>query len=385
MRQAVALFSEKETRDELGLGSIRDAISNALFPGTSVIQTRLKYALFIPWMYRELEKNNRVHSSSVAALAREAEVALVGPLESTGEQGNIGSRAKGTLQRLPSSIYWLALQRWGIFEQSWSVEDYHRSWERLREAMRSGRHADDHGVALETVRTWNAHLPAPPERFPEEVSFALRLEDAEFIQERLRQSCRGTLLGHAADLAGPDSPDLDAPTPWDAFQGKVPAPIWEQLVLARRFSTLMHGAARMYNLALAQRSEALEEKAHAHKVELAAWHEDADAEQVATWSLDELWAFSHGRANVTPRTREFITTWQLLYRELGAAVAGSPEAAKLVEQREWQLKGNRSRFRNPRALEVWGGESGTARMNYRWGTVRTLLGDLYEGISGAEA
>src|ERR1017187_2196566 len=48
----VDLFREDETRDELGIGVIRDAISDRLFPGTSTIQTRIRYFLFIPWLFR---------------------------------------------------------------------------------------------------------------------------------------------------------------------------------------------------------------------------------------------------------------------------------------------------------------------------------------------
>ena len=33
----------------MGLGSLRDALSDALFPGTSYLQTRLRYVLFVPW------------------------------------------------------------------------------------------------------------------------------------------------------------------------------------------------------------------------------------------------------------------------------------------------------------------------------------------------
>jgi hypothetical protein len=51
-RRIMDLFNEKEARDELGLGSVRDAISDLLFPGTSTIQTRLRYMLFVPWLYR---------------------------------------------------------------------------------------------------------------------------------------------------------------------------------------------------------------------------------------------------------------------------------------------------------------------------------------------
>jgi hypothetical protein len=55
----LALFREQETRDELGIGGIRDAIAEPLFPGTSTIQTRLRYMLFVPWIYQDLERQRR--------------------------------------------------------------------------------------------------------------------------------------------------------------------------------------------------------------------------------------------------------------------------------------------------------------------------------------
>ena len=51
----MALFEEKESRDELGLGPIRDSITDHLLPGTSTIQTRVRYMLFVPWIYMMLE------------------------------------------------------------------------------------------------------------------------------------------------------------------------------------------------------------------------------------------------------------------------------------------------------------------------------------------
>ncbi len=50
------LFSDKGTVDDLGIGTVRDAISNSLFPGTSVIQTRARYFLFVPWLFRRAEQ-----------------------------------------------------------------------------------------------------------------------------------------------------------------------------------------------------------------------------------------------------------------------------------------------------------------------------------------
>jgi len=65
----LGLFEERETRDELGIGEIRDAISDRLFPGTSTIQTRLRYFLFVPWIYRQLEDRN-IRAIDVAKTAR---------------------------------------------------------------------------------------------------------------------------------------------------------------------------------------------------------------------------------------------------------------------------------------------------------------------------
>jgi hypothetical protein len=71
-QRIMALFQERETRDELGLGAIRDSIADHLFPGTSTIQTRLRYMLFIPWLYRALEKRD-VPEAQLRAEARDTE------------------------------------------------------------------------------------------------------------------------------------------------------------------------------------------------------------------------------------------------------------------------------------------------------------------------
>src|SRR5690606_1152084 len=56
LNRILSLFQERDTRDELGIGTIRDLLADTLFPGTSTIQTRLRYMLFVPWIYTELEE-----------------------------------------------------------------------------------------------------------------------------------------------------------------------------------------------------------------------------------------------------------------------------------------------------------------------------------------
>ena len=50
MAQLVELLGHSETRDELGLGVIRDTFPEGHFPGMSTVQRRMRYFLFVPWM-----------------------------------------------------------------------------------------------------------------------------------------------------------------------------------------------------------------------------------------------------------------------------------------------------------------------------------------------
>ena len=76
MRRVLDLFTDQGTVDELGLGTLRDVISDALFPGTSSIHTRLRYMLFVPWIYQKLERD-RAKAAEVQNRARRAELGPV--------------------------------------------------------------------------------------------------------------------------------------------------------------------------------------------------------------------------------------------------------------------------------------------------------------------
>jgi hypothetical protein len=102
-QRVLALFEEQDTRDELGLGGIRDSFADHFFPGTSTIQTRLRYLFFIPWIYQDLERR-RTPSREVAARARKLELDLTEPLLKAhgADAGVFGRVARERLKRLPS-------------------------------------------------------------------------------------------------------------------------------------------------------------------------------------------------------------------------------------------------------------------------------------------
>lgn len=110
---ALAEPKDKGTLDELGFGTVRDAIADRLFPAISTIQTRAKYLLFVPWELRSVA-DGVTSPSRLTKEAENRERALIGALirgVDPKERGLIGRESQESLQRLPSSVYWGSLRQ----------------------------------------------------------------------------------------------------------------------------------------------------------------------------------------------------------------------------------------------------------------------------------
>lgn len=387
MNRILALFRAQETRDELGVGVIRDLIADELFPGTSTIQTRLRYMLFVPWIYGALEKD-RWSSSEIAREARKREVALVkGLLKSDDTTGVFGKRAGGDLERLPSSVYWAGLGHWGIRRFNGSQEEYHgaideiyrrRDEHRRVQQSARGRGEGDDAVGAQSGATWHPKLPPLPKGFPDEVSIGLTAEEAHFIQDQVTTTQKDSLL---VKLFARKPADVEFP--WEhPHQASFSAEHRELLHHARLFSDLMFGAAILYNLMLAEKAQnqALIDE---HRQRASEWPAELDHGALGAWSFD--WATRlamHRQQLVSPHTLDFCRRWLALVLQSQGKLFDLQEARALIRAREMRLKGARSRFENQRALDQWSGYAGLYRMNYRWVNVQRFVHDLHDARSG---
>jgi hypothetical protein len=381
----LALFREKDARDELGLGGIRESIADQLFPGTSTIQTRLRYMLFVPWIYRYLE-DERCSSSAVAQRARKLEVALIAPLLDEQEQGVFGVRARGDLKRLPSSVYWAGLGSWGIRGFAGSLDQYHAAFDRLHSLRSPAASLDDDDPRASARATWDPALPAPPERFPDGISLQLTREEAEYLRDRICVRHPGSLL---AWLTHDPEPALDDPYIWmHPRRGSFPLEQRELVHHAHLFAQVMSGAALLYNLELA-RVHGREELVHEHSETLAQWAGALAGKATQTllhdWTLARFWYLvcDHGHT-ITHGVRAFVETWVQLARSGSLDLIDGNAARALVRARERSLKGVRSRFDNARARDQWGGYAGLGLSEYRWPVTRRFLSDLAAGLAAED-
>ena len=179
-------LEEPTTLDVLGLGTIRDAFSEMLSPGTSTIQTRLRYFIFLPWIFRRLEQE-RVSPGDFADRLRNDEARLIDCLRHLGaNQGVIGYNAGRNLKRMPSEVYWGGLGAWGIRRLDLSLRDY---WKRASAlGRRVGHERDDDGNATrQSVLMWSADPPVPDNFLQHDISFELDPEEAQFLADSIRR------------------------------------------------------------------------------------------------------------------------------------------------------------------------------------------------------
>ena len=356
-RRIMDLFDQKDSRDELGLGSVRDALSDLLFPGTSTIQTRLRYMLFVPWIYRMAGATVGT-SSARQDKARAYEIRLIDALVRGGETINvIGSEARDALKRLPSDVYWAGMLTFGI------------------RRFQGSRTACLELAPSEADALWAAGIPDAPIGFLEngsKIDFTLRPEEADFIRDRLAQQAPDSLLTWLSR----QNDAAECNMIWEHPQSSEwPNDIKVLVDHAERFSNLMHGASLLYNLMLSERAaqmQATEESVWHERIEdytsrLSKWASDTPLETFEAWDLNDLWDQSRRTIHsVKPQTKRFVEDWRLTVANSKGDVAKDISARSLVRDREQRLKGLKSRFCNDGALTRWGGASGITPLGYRW-------------------
>ncbi|MHA6670229.1 DUF6361 family protein [Homoserinimonas sp. A447] len=385
MREIVNLFSERDSRDELGIGQIRDALSDKLFPGTSTLLTRARYMLLIPWTFvaatrygadaedieRRIDKNER---NLIVSLKRD-----------TDGEGLLGRTAGAALKTLPSSIYWVALRQYGILiDPSLSQAD--------AIAAGFGRTTGEDDLP-HPIGPWSGTLPPLPDGFPENTNggFDLNKPEAGWLHDRMLEGAEGSLLAHLVD----NRPQPESAAPWfDPATIEAPSNTADELHHAQMFSLAMHGASLLYNLLLAEAYEAagydrISGAADAYRERLVEWQTNRDvlAPELALWRRNDFWTLVYSKnPRINNSSRVFVDAWLDAVTTGGhTPVSDNSDLRAFIDRRERRHKGPQARLQNPRLLQSWQGASGAGALTYRWRQVRGILIDLHDGLERDDA
>lgn len=405
MLDVMKLFSQRDTRDELGIGTIRDALADYLFPGTSTIQTRARYFLFVPWIYQAVVQRaskNMWTSRQIAHEVTKRERRLIYSLESGGEKtGVIGIEAKDKLQRFPSSIYWSGLGALSIRLFQGSQAEYHRylsDWARNHTyyavaGMDPRSKESDETEPSREPRVWHPGIPESPDGLMKEASLSLTSEEAQYLRDRVLETKPDSLFAAVLKV---ESATMGKAFFWEhPVIAKLNANLRSVVQHARNFSELLHGASLQYNLILAR--EAKDDKlTDEYSLRMGDWATSVTQRwsELVAWydGLSDFWTNpAMLTAHIPLPTKTFVNRWlALVMTGNGLALLPDNEKAQnLIRDRERFLKGKkRARLSNPDARARWSGASGTAQLDYRWRTARAMLDDIFSSLEtkgGADA
>ena len=379
--------NEKGVRDEVGFLALHQGFADRFFPGTSVLHTRLRYVLFVPWL---MEKVAADTATDIARKLSDAETALAGQLKAgpgPDPDGIIGGRVwpRRTAQP-PSMTYWRALGSWGILRQQsdGSLPGRTQTLRRLarRSARLKSRLTDDDGGALgEDATSPFVSLPRVPETLRvrgEPLDFALSPEERTFLHRHLLGVRRTdttslSLLARLAEAGvGPAAEDL-----WVTEIADVADPEDRAALDTARQAAALAGIGRGVYAALVELSRANdglpESTIHQdHLEEMIEFH-GHDAGDIDLNALSEfLPNLPEDLSCVLSETRAWVAV-------------GNPDPSALSEtysKAEHRRKGLRARLpytvagRQRRA--EWDPEEHRPAepLHYRWPNVRRLLTDL---------
>jgi hypothetical protein len=388
----LAMLREKGTLDELGIGQIRDAYADLLFPGFSTIQTRAKYLITVPRILRDYHHLTKAEKKRIRLEAylkeRENEVArrLV-EKHGNEEEGIIGSTRinDGGVSRRPSSVYWNAFRQFGIIKTEASLSEFCREYEKENSQKYYVAEHDD-GMDDAIHNTVQVKIPSYDPLWMDKLSMKLTHEEADFLYQYIMQSY---LIADSipSQLFKYDLVDtaleeeynsLEALTVFLANESKVSSVCRDTLKLANEFSLAMEGPHIRYNIILA-RKNGFADSVEKYTKEFEEWKAEVLGRNLFYAHADDAW-LSGAKRELSrvfkARTTSFVKLWSDLMR----SGASDEMMDALVEKQAIDNKKERSLLRKKVVNEGW---VGIRRLDYRWFYVRKILKDIQQGLKNA--
>ena len=379
---------ERGVRDEIGFQVLHQAFADHFFPGTSVLHTRLKYALFVPWLIQS--------SGGDEKKLNDLELRLQTRLAKSDPEG--GGVIGGSLhKRLPaqpaSTIYWSSLARWEILTPDVSGASGRRAvLSRLALSQRKGKEhrGDDGDVDVAAERFFDPDMPAcPASLLSSETLPTFKLSDIERDFLRKKLSGAKTPDGQPSLLARMvhrsdewKTKELDEGLGGASLKSRASEKDRQRLEMAVNVASLA-GIGRAVYAALVETlrekdGQPTETRHRDHLLEVVEEH----AEQALAVDIQKLTEsvpnllLGKELMTVLTRTQEWLklghnrlnTTLEVAYRQAevrrkGGLTRLATSQAGTTRRREWTPQGH--------AL--------AEPLHYRWRNVKRILGDLRTG------
>jgi|GEM_PF-2218356 len=364
-KEYLAQFQAENTLDELGFGIIRDAFAELFFPATNTIMTRTRYLVFLPALFLQIERE-KLSGQAAARRLTQMENELRESLRKEVIKDVIGDVSKEALKRYPSSIYWNAIRRLGIFlNPNSGLAYYHDHLADLYSAMKA--ETDDDGlshVSHAERRNWDKTLcdmiadgrsvAIRDGKLPESLNFSLTRSEARYLKDKYCAMAESDGQPSLISDLLKRGDDTDFDFPWDVSP---PEALAGHVDHARRFSMFARGATLQYwhLLQRERKKSGITESECDFAGAFAHWW-TVTREELAGWQVDSFVTIAGAmKAIRKPGETLFIKRWFEMNKHATSAeeMFESEEAEKLIRHRERVTRPTKSRLRFPEYLKRW--------------------------------
>lgn len=365
------LLSTTTALDELGIGTLRDRYADILFPGISTIQTRAKYFVIIPYIFKLAESQNFKRVSDIIPWVNKIEDNLVSILvNNSGEEdtsGIIGSRAlkQGkNVKRKPSSIYWNGMRTYGILldnnvsmDQVATLIYSQKNKKKNIEIFKGEESYDDETAANDMITIFSPIHPNYD--FEKDINIRLTKDEALYISNHIitsiysRDSLLAYIIKNKIDVSNLSFEDLE--------KLSMPSDMKNDYRLAKELADFIYGAHIRYNIIYSQ---------------------NLDIDQVEAWNkwIDEFDVEALRFEDIMRRINCKGTTKDFLKKFLKAAKNKDIESIdRCIINREKEVKGERAKLCKPMEYQ-YNTAIHNYKLNYRYYSARTIITDILEGL-----
>ena len=391
--QVLSALNGSGTIDELGIGAIRNAFSNTLFPGTSVLMTRAKYYLLIPYILKDFlaEKTTKPAKNYFF----EKELQLVDQLTKTYSDNLEGSgiigytialenanRKKQQLAAQPASTsYWGGIRRLGLYGGEASLGNLLSHLDQIKKEQWTldqipddQGSKDDIGVDSDDNNLFNVPYKR---KWWQELRMELTEKEQNFLKHKIQDTCPNSLFAYLLSKDELSKLVISAKNGIAELEEflkgfNVPHSITTCLETATRFWRIIRGAHILYNILLQERFGLDEELKAQFHTEWETWKLEMKDLEWNKFDLKTLWLIVESESYTRRETRFFVDRWIKHAKEQNF---DRNILDKLVENQERSVKGKRAKLYNIQDIRFQE-RQGLTEMEFRFRNVRRLIDDI---------
>lgn len=393
--------------DELGIGIIRDAMSNLIFPGFSTLYTRAKYFFITPYILEDGEKpsNKKYGKDYFKKAEKETNEIIIRFYREHPDRSSESYFGKvkqdGVLKRQPSEIYWNGMTHLHLIKTESTLDQMLLNRHSTVEELLSNNRGDDttkeqgeyksHGFdGVSYTPDWQEYI--------KDNGLTLSRIEAEILRDRLLKFTPDSLPAALASsnslwekyliaTNGYDSNDPLCNPLLSFIRTSLPdienISLREHLIMSHDLSLFLYGIHIAYNLWLRIKTQASDTYIRKLRELGKLWYSSLNVKMLDYSNFDIRKCMRY--ANVKLPTEKFLKDVQTLIHSSKSWDEIENKLCGLVEKQEQWNKKAKSRFLkiekgqviDETKKEEW---VGLGLINYRYAATLSIMKDLYEGL-----